>query len=241
MKLSVNIKGEPESESSDVVFIHGTGSHSGMWSNQVEELSGKGYRCLSLDLRGHGKSAEPYESTNIDVHLNDVLETLEHSNVKLPCVFIGHSLGSIISLRLASEHSSYTKRVFLAALPGRVMKPVAGLFRVFLSGPFQTMQKLPMQEALPWRQKALLETDIHSLNQIVENFTDINLVDNQLTVDCPVHLSAGRFDPVAPYVYVKQIHRAIPNSTLKVFDLGGHNFMDYHRQSFSNWINEYID
>ena len=241
MKLSVDINGRTRNNKPDVVLIHGTGSYSGMWNHQVEELVDKGHRCISPDLRGHGKTSEAYEATDLAVHIEDILETMEHTEVQFPCVFVGHSLGAIISLKIAMQHSSMAKQLFLAALPGRVFKPVTHAFRVFLSGPFQTFSQMPIQGVLPWRQKALLKTDVHSLSEIVENFKDIDLVTENLPVVCPVHLSAGRFDPVAPYVYVKKIHQSIPHSTLKVFDFGGHNFMDYHKKAFNNWIVDNID
>ncbi len=81
----------------DVVFIHGTGSSSEMWQPQVELLNGLGYRCFVIDLRGHGKSIEPGEPTNLAVHNADVLQTIENSEVRFPAVFVGHSLGAIIS------------------------------------------------------------------------------------------------------------------------------------------------
>ena len=103
------------------------------------------------------------------------------------------------------------------------------------------MKNLPIEKALSWRHKALLDTDLHSLNQIVDNFAELDLVSPSIEIQCPVHLSAGRFDPVAPFQYVREIHRSIPHSTLKVYDLGGHNFMDYNQASFNSWIFEHID
>ena len=212
-----------------------------MWSSQVDRLVDRGHRCITPDLRGHGRTRERYEETDIKVHMEDVLESLDDLKIQFPAVFVGHSLGAIISLKMAMENPEMTRQVFLAALPGRVYKPVTKLFQAFLSGPYHTMKSLPIEGALSWRHKALLDTDHHSLNEIVTNFSDLDLVSPEISVDCPVHLSAGRFDPVAPYHYVKQIHKSIPHSTLKVYDLGGHNFMDYNRDSFNQWLEEHLD
>ena len=241
MKLSVDIKGKRVGDKPDVILIHGTGSYAQMWDQQIDVLADRGHRCLAPDLRGHGKTGEIYQTTSLEAHIEDLLETLEDYEVAYPCVFVGHSLGAIISLRFAIDYSSLTEKVFLAALPGKVFKPVSSAFKHFLKGPFQTMNKMPIKGALPWRQKVLLETDVHSLNQIVDNFENLDLVSEEFEVNCPVHLSCGKFDPVAPYVYVKKVHQSIPHSTLKVFELGGHNFMDYNKKSFNNWISEYID
>lgn len=241
MKLSVDIKGDNQDNKPDVILIHGTGSYAQMWAEQIDVLADRGHRCLAPDLRGHGKTGEIYQSTSLEAHIEDLLETLEEYDVSFPCVFVGHSLGAIISLRLAIDHAHLTEKVFLAALPGKVFKPVSSVFKHFLKGPFQTMNKMPIKKALPWRQKVLLETDVHSLSEIVDNFENLDLVSEEFVVDCPVHFSCGKFDPVAPYVYVKKVHQSIPHSTLKVFELGGHNFMDYNKKSFNSWISDYID
>ena len=62
---------------------------------------------------------------------------------------------------------------------------------------------------IPWafRPRTLIETQKHSLSQIVENFGDLDFVTNLPKVKCRVHIAAGRFDPVAPSFYAQQVHR----------------------------------
>lgn len=244
MKLAIKQCGDDNlkdrSGNPDVILIHGTGSSADMWLSQVEVLNGLGHRCFLPDLRGHGDSPELYEKTSLEVHVEDLLETLAGLPVTYPAVFVGHSLGALISLVLASKRPELASLLFLAALPARVPKLVPGAFRLFLNGPFQSMQNSSWQDKLPWRQKLLFKTDHHSLSEIVDNFGAYDLLSERPTVSCPVHLAAGRFDPVAPCVYIEKVHKSMPESTLKVFELGGHNFMDYHKQAFNHWIIDYM-
>ncbi len=237
MKLSLSVVGET-SEKPDVVLIHGTGSSSQMWNSQVSMLTDNGHRCFLIDLRGHGESHEPEEPTNLDVHIEDVLETLEHGGVRYPAAFLGHSLGSIISLTIAERHPELAHTLLLAALPGRVHKPIASVFKILLKGPFQAMRGSNFHSRLAWRERTLLSTNDFSLNQIVDNFHGVDLIEKTPEVDCPVHLSAGRFDPVAPCHHIVRIHKTMPNSTLRIFEMAGHNFMDYNADSFNQWILE---
>src|SRR5277367_3154866 len=87
-----------------IVFLHGTGSNSAMWKNQIAFFSKLGHPCLVMDLRGHGFTHEPYETTDLETHLEDVWQTLSINQIRFPAYFVGHSLGAIISLFLASKH-----------------------------------------------------------------------------------------------------------------------------------------
>lgn len=240
MKLSVRVEGSSAGKV-DVVLIHGTGSSSEMWKAQADALSKSGYRCFLLDLRGHGQTHEPEEPTDLNVHVSDVLETLEDAGISFPAAFLGHSLGSIISLRIAQTQPELTHTLLLAALPGKVYAPIATVFRHFLNGPFGAMRRTNLHEKMAWRERTLFNTPVYSLSQIVENFNDVDLFSDPFTLSCPVHLSAGRFDPVATIDQVMKMHKSLPNSTLKVFDFAGHNFMDYNAHAFNQWMLEGLE
>lgn len=240
MKLSVRVAGAATGKV-DVVFIHGTGSSSEMWNKQVEQLSKAGYRSYAVDLRGHGETHEPEEPTDLKVHVNDVLETLHDSGIVFPAAFVGHSLGSLISLRIGQTQPHLTHTLLLAALPGKVYAPIATAFRHFLNGPFRSMKGTKLHEKMAWRERTLFNTPVYSLSQIVEHFQDIDLFSEPFTLNCPVHLSAGRFDPVAPIDQIVKMHKTLPESTLKIFDLAGHNFMDYNTHAFNQWILEGLE
>lgn len=222
----------------DMVFIHGTGSGGLMWTKQVEYFQARGHRCYVVDLRGHGKSEEPGEMTDLEVHLSDVVETLESSDIKFPAIFVGHSLGSILSISLCERRPEWFEQIFAAALPGRVLKPMTHAFNWALKHSFPRLRNSGWHERMAWRERTLLNTPVHTLEQIVANFAEVNFVDRDIKVQCPVHFSVGRFDPVAPFFFVVRIHKSLPGSTLRIFEWSGHNFMDLQYESFSQWIEE---
>ncbi len=207
-----------------------------MWKHQVAFFTALGYRCYVIDLRGHGMTADPGEHTDLAVHLSDVVETLEASDIKFPAAFVGHSLGAMISVTLAQSRPEMFKTILAAGLPGRVLKPVTYVFKLFMEHSYDHVKKSNMHKNWNWRNRTLMETNKHSLEQIVLNFGDLDFVSQVPQLNCTLHIAAGRFDPVAPCHYAVQIHKKIPNSTLKVFELGGHNFMDNFRDSFNQWI-----
>jgi non-heme chloroperoxidase len=77
-----------------LVLIHGWSQTAEQWKFQMQELSAN-YRCLALDLRGHGASDKPEHGYTVhrlakDVH--EFLTELELENVTL----LGHSMGCSI-------------------------------------------------------------------------------------------------------------------------------------------------
>ncbi len=228
------------SPKSDVIFIHGTGSNSEMWAPQVEALSQLGHRCCLLDLRGHGGTPEMFETTNIEVHKADVMSTLATLDLQYPAIFIGHSLGAILSMELAQMYPEMFEQIFAVGMPGRVFAIVVVIFRLILRFPYEKLRGTGLQKALPWRLRTLINTDRFTLTQIADNFQGLDYVSAPFTIKCPVHFSAGLFDPVAPFPYVHKMHRSLPHSTLQVFELAGHNHMDQYPHKFNRWLSRSI-
>lgn len=225
----------------DIVLIHGTGARAEMWKHQIELLVDLGYRCIVPDLRGHGESSEPGERTDISVHMMDLLETMEATDVRFPAIFVGHSLGSIISLELANKKPEMFRKILAVALPGRVPKLTVKAFRLLLGWPYRTIKGTPIHQSLAWRERVLIDTDHFSLSQIVENFSELDYVESLPPVNCPVHFAVGRLDIVAPYPHVISMHKNTPNSTFKLIEWAGHNCMDSQAKHFNKWLLEKIE
>lgn len=224
----------------DVVLIHGTGADATLWQPQIELLTNLGYRCIVPELRGHGNTHEPGEPTGLDVHVSDLLETLKKWQVRFPAVFVGHSLGAIISMVLAERRPELVKEILAVSMPGRVPRPVSTIFRFLVTWPFETIKGTILHHSLPKRERILIDTELHSLREIVANFACVNFVDHPPKVSCPVHFSVGRLDVVAPWVHVRTMHRSIPNSTFRIFDWAGHCCMDDQPEQFNQWFLEKI-
>ncbi|MBI4533360.1 MAG: alpha/beta hydrolase [Candidatus Melainabacteria bacterium] len=241
MQLEVYKYGLQQSRSrlrSDVILIHGTGANASLWHPQVELITKLGYRCFVPELRGHGSSSEPGEPTNLAVHIEDVLESLEYHGISYPAIWVGHSLGAIISLLLAEASPQLFQQILAVSVPARVLKVVSCAFSFLMTWPVAAIKGTIVHKNLPRRERILVDTDQHSLRQIVTNFSRINLLDRDLSVKCPVHLSVGRLDVVAPYFYVEKLHKALPNSTFRIFEWAGHCCMEDQPKEFNQWLLE---
>ncbi|HEY9714073.1 MAG TPA: alpha/beta hydrolase [Chroococcales cyanobacterium] len=235
MKLFVTTAGNKDA-ATDIVMIHGTGANANMWNPQTRLLEQSNFRCFIPDLRGHGQSEEPGEETDIEVHIQDILETLESLDVRFPVTFMGHSLGAIISMLLAERRPDLISQVLAVGMPGRVLSPMAKAFKVFLTWPYSSLKDSFIHPLLPWRERTLLSTPHHTLTQIVQNFQHLDYVSKKFEIACPVHFSVGRLDPVAPCIFVQKLHEQLPGSTLQIFEWAGHNCMDERPAAFNKWM-----
>ncbi len=235
MKLATKEFGKGNAKG-QVIMLHGTGAAAEMWAPQIKILEESGWHCIVPDLRGHGETHEPGEPTNLEVHINDLCETLEAHNVKFPAIFVGHSLGSIISLAIAEKHPQMVSKVLAVSLPVRVPQITSAVFKVILSLPYKSLRGTAIHRNLAWRERTLLQTHDHSLKQIVEHFADLDYLENIPKTQCPVHFAIGRLDPVAPCMYLEELQKKVPNSTLKIIEWAGHNCMDSQPNEFNRWF-----
>jgi 2-hydroxy-6-oxonona-2,4-dienedioate hydrolase len=80
-----------------IVFIHGLGARADRWSATLQAFAGHGYRCLALDLPGHGFAAKgegiPSDVPGFARFLSDFLNAMNVERAFL----IGTSLGGHIA------------------------------------------------------------------------------------------------------------------------------------------------
>jgi non-heme chloroperoxidase len=80
-----------------IVFLHGGGQTRASWKRAVEVLAARGYRVISLDLRGHGESDwSPDGDYQLDRFVDDLEAILP--TLGAPPVLVGASLGGLASL-----------------------------------------------------------------------------------------------------------------------------------------------
>ena len=100
-----------------VVLLHGIASSSVTFEYVIPQLTDR-RRVVALDLLGFGRSTAPASTQfTIDEHVDAVARTLEHQNVATPFTLVGHSLGALISLRLATRFPKMVGHLVLVAPP----------------------------------------------------------------------------------------------------------------------------
>ena len=76
-----------------VVLIHGYPLSGRAWDKQVPALLEAGYRVITYDRRGFGKSSQPATGYDYDTFAADLHTLLEHLDLR-DAVLVGHSMGT---------------------------------------------------------------------------------------------------------------------------------------------------
>ncbi|UCH87317.1 MAG: alpha/beta fold hydrolase [Dehalococcoidia bacterium] len=96
-----------------IVLIHGYSGNLQNWILQVRALV-KRYRTISLDLRGHGRSAKPTqrEDYSLELFAADVYDLL--NSLAVPeCYLVGHSMGGMVAQEFVLRHPEMVRALVL--------------------------------------------------------------------------------------------------------------------------------
>lgn len=90
-----------------LVFIHGLGSSTRDWENQMPEFS-RSHRVVTLDLRGHGRSDKPQGPYSMAMFSADTSALMKALRLG-PASVVGISLGGGIALQLVLDAPELVK------------------------------------------------------------------------------------------------------------------------------------
>ena len=88
-----------------LLLLHGVGLRAEAWSRQIEALSAE-FRTIAVDLPGHGQSPMPIGAQS----LSDYTEAVA-AGLTAPTLVIGHSMGAMIALDLATRFAERVRGV----------------------------------------------------------------------------------------------------------------------------------
>lgn len=95
-----------------VLFLHGTGAHSPVaWERCLHELP-QGYRLITYDRRGFGRSPAGL-ARRLSDHVDDAVALLRQLDAA-PATLVSQSGGSVIALHLATRHPELVSGLVMA-------------------------------------------------------------------------------------------------------------------------------
>lgn len=90
-------------EGKPLLLIHGFGASIGHWQKNIPVLAKQGYRVFALDLLGFGGSAKPHLDYTLELWQTQIKDFWQ-AHINEPTVFVGNSIGGLISLMLITEY-----------------------------------------------------------------------------------------------------------------------------------------
>jgi non-heme chloroperoxidase len=119
----IEIHYEDHGSGQPVVLVHGYPLSGASWEHQERELLAAGYRTITYDRRGFGRSSQPavgYDYDTFAADLNTLVERLDLRDLLL----VGFSMGTGEVTRYLSRYGSgrVSKAVMIGAIPPFLLK-----------------------------------------------------------------------------------------------------------------------
>ena len=84
------------------MLVHGFGASIGHWRKNIPVLAAGGYRVFAIDLLGFGGSDKPPLNYTLELW-SELLKDFWTAHIQEPTVFIGNSIGALLSLMLLAD------------------------------------------------------------------------------------------------------------------------------------------
>ncbi|MEO0535340.1 MAG: alpha/beta fold hydrolase [Cyanobacteria bacterium P01_A01_bin.123] len=97
IKYTVQGKGTP------LVLVHGFGASIGHWRKNIPVLAEAGYQVFAIDLLGFGDSDKPALGYTVELW-QTLLHDFWQTYVRVPAVFVGNSIGGLLTLMMLANH-----------------------------------------------------------------------------------------------------------------------------------------
>lgn len=100
-----------------LVLIHGFGASIGHWRKNIPVLAASGYRVFAIDLLGFGGSEKPQLDYTLELW-QQLLKDFWETHIQSPTVFVGNSIGGLLSLMMVAEYPEITAGAVLINCAG---------------------------------------------------------------------------------------------------------------------------
>ncbi len=108
--------GQPAKEGQpNIVFVHGSGCDHSIWAMQSRYFAFHGWNLFAVNLPGHGvgkKVSDGPALESVEDMAAWIIEFLDAVDVQT-CTMVGHSMGSLVALDLASKHADRVEHLIL--------------------------------------------------------------------------------------------------------------------------------
>jgi pimeloyl-ACP methyl ester carboxylesterase len=122
----LNLAYVDEGQGETIIFCHGFPELWQSWRHQIGHLTSHGYRCIALDMRGHGRSDVPETITDYTVlhTVGDVIGLLDALGIER-AVVVGHDAGTTTAYHAALMRPDRIRAVVGLSVPYLPRGPIS--------------------------------------------------------------------------------------------------------------------
>lgn len=228
-----------------IIFIHGWTSAGSHWVGITTALR-RWYRCIAIDLRGHGRTPGQGELT-ISRLAKDLHQLIEHLKLEKPTI-VGWSMGGLTTFEYARQFgvsqlksivlvdqtpcmqtsTEWTMGLFGAYTPDHItsmrqlfesqQRRVLRRFAMGVVHPNRTLLRFATWLTSPYRRNY----DRKALLPLAEDMADRDYRDLLASMDVPILLCYGSQSWLYPGKVGEYLQEHLPQSTLVHFERSGH-------------------
>jgi non-heme chloroperoxidase len=247
-------KGQP------VVLSHGWPLNADSWESQALFLASNGYRVITHDRRGHGRSSQPWDGNDMDTYADDLAALFDALDLR-DAFLVGFSTGGGEVARYVGRHG--TKRLaklgLVSAVPPLMLKTEANpsglpmsVFDGLRAGSIEDRSKLYIDLALGpffgfnrpgikvsqgmvnsfWLQGMM--SGHKNAHDCIKAFSETDFTKDLMAFDIPtliVHGDDDQMVPIGPAALTAA--KLVKNATLKIYPGAPHGLGDTHKEQLN--------
>jgi non-heme chloroperoxidase len=250
-----------------VVFSHGWPLNADAWEGQANLVASHGFRAITHDRRGHGRSTQTWDGNHMDQYADDLAELIEQLDLH-DAILVGHSTGGGEVAHYLGRHGTarVAKAVLLGAVPPLMLKtdtypkglPIeafdairAGVaadrsqFYYDLSEAFYGFNRegAPVSEGKRrefWAQS--MQVGLKGALDCIEAFSETDFTEDLKKIDIPVLVAHGDDDQIVPIVAAAhESIKLLPNGTLKIYEGAPHGLVGDFETEFNKDLLAFIE
>jgi non-heme chloroperoxidase len=239
-----------------VTLSHGWPLSSDSWENQAFFLANNGFRVISHDRRGHGRSSQVWDGNDMDHYADDLAEVIEALDLNNVSAF-GFSTGGGEVARYVGRHGTgrVAKLGLISAVPPVMVKkesnpgglPIevfdgirkgfvadrAQLFRDIASGPFfgynRPGAKASQGAIEAWYAQGM-QAGYKNTYDSIKAFSETDFTEDLKKFDRPTLIVHGDDDQIVPIdASARASKRLVPHAILKVYEAAPHGLSETHK------------
>ena len=252
-------------EGPPVFLCHGWPLNADSWEAQALFLATNGFRVISHDRRGHGRSTQTWGGNDMDTYADDLAALIEHLDVQ-GATLVGFSTGGGEVARYVGRHgtSRVAKLVLVSSVPPFMLKtddnPGGVPLEVFdgiragsladrsqqykdlASGPFFHLEGASVSQGVRdafWLQG--MTAGHRNAYESIAAFSATDFRPDLAKFDVPTLVIHGSADQIVPYeVGGKASAALIDGAKLITYEGAPHGITDTHKQQLGNDLLEFI-
>ena len=249
-----------------VIFIHGWPLSSDSWDDHAMAVADAGFRSISYDRRGFGRSSHPWTGYDYDTLADDLAAVIEQKEAH-NAILVGFSMGGGEIARYMSRHAgkSVVKAILVSSVVPFMLKTpdnphgtdqsifnemainmkedraqfFADFFKAFYG--VSMLSHPASQEVIQWSCNVAMMANLKAILACAEAFTTTDFRPDLASFIVTTLLIHGTDDKTVPIdATIRAAVKGIANAKLIEYEGAPHALIHTHKQQFSDDLLNFI-